>query len=173
MLAKNELGESLGHLRMAAAYAADGAADRLAPSVEAARKAVKPQLKKARGVAKGSVDSVFGAALNGTDAAKRTALKARKKMLKKQKPRRRWPMVAGGLLAAGAVVGTASALMRRRRAQQAWDEYDSTRVTEDVHAKLDSAKSTMDAGVDKVSAAAKDAKDRASDLIGAKNHNKP
>ena len=51
----------------------------------------------------------------------------------------------------------------------AWEEYaaDSTRTTTDAHALLDSAKSTMDAGVDKASAAASAAKDRTSDLIGS------
>jgi len=77
---------------------------------------------------------------------------------------RRWPMIIGGLLVAGAAVGAVSALMRRRKAQNKWDEYGATRSTGGI---LESTKSTMDAGVDKVSSIAEAAKDRASDLIGS------
>jgi hypothetical protein len=74
-------------------------------------------------------------------------------------------MIIGGLLVAGAAVGAASALMKRRKAQHKWDEYGATRST--TGGILDSTKSTMDAGVDKVSSIAEAAKDRASDLIGS------
>ena len=175
-LAREELNESLGHLRLAAAHAADGASGALAPRVEYARKAVQPSLTKARDVTMDSVEALFSAALDGSRQAKKDAKKlARKgkKQVQKQtglgKKPRRWPKVLGGLAVAGAMAGAAAAYMKRRQANNAWDEYDATRTTTDTHAVLDKAKSTMDAGVDKASAAAKDAKDRASDLIGSKS----
>jgi len=174
-LAREELNESLGHLRLAAAHAADGASGALAPRVETARKAVQPSLSKARDVTMDSVDTLFSAALDGSRQARKNAKKlARKgkKQVQKQTglgaKKRRWPMVLGGLAAAGAMVGAATAYVKRRQANNAWDEYDATRSTTDTHAVLDKAKSTMDAGVDKASAAAEQAKDRASDLIGSK-----
>ena len=175
-LAREELNESFGHLRLAAAHAADGASGALAPRVESARKAVQPSLTKARDVTVDSMDTLLSAALDGSRRARKDAKKlARKGKRKVQKQtglggkKRRWPMVLGGLMAAGAVAGAATAYVKRRRANNnAWDEYDATRTTTDAHAVLDKAKSTMDASVDKVSAAAKDAKDRTSDLIGSK-----
>jgi len=179
-LAREELNEGLGHLRLAAAHAADGASGALAPRVESARKAVQPGLTKARDVTMDSVDSLFSAALDSSRQASRRAKKDAKKLVRKgqkqvqkktglgKKPRR-WPKVLGGLAVAGAVAGAAAAYMKRRQANNAWDEYDATRTTTDAHSVLDKAKSTMDASVDKASAAAKDAKDRASDLIGSKS----
>jgi hypothetical protein len=148
-LAREELGESLGHLRMAAAHAADGAAGALAPRVQHARQAVKPGLNRASD----SLESLLSS--NGS----------RKKKARKKKGTgmagKRWPMMVGGLLATGAVVGVATALMKRRRSQPMWDEYASTRETGE---KIDS-RSTMDASVGKASAKADAAKDRTSDLI--------
>jgi len=175
-LAREELNESLGHLRLAAAHAADGASGALAPRVEYARKAVQPSLTKARDVTMDSVEALFSAALDGSRQAKKDAKKlARKgkKQVQKQtglgKKPRRWPKVLGGLAVAGAMAGAAAAYMKRRQANNAWDEYDATRTTSDAHAVLGQAKSTMDAGVDKASTAANQAKDRASDLIGSKS----
>jgi hypothetical protein len=167
-LAREELTESFGHLRMAAAHAADGAAGALAPRVEVARSVVKPGLSKARGAASDGMESLLSAALDGSREAKRMASKGKAKVTKKSKKQtgRRWPMMVGGLLAIGAAIGGASALMKRRREQRPWDEYSSTRQTSDTHSVLDSAKSAMDAGVDNVSSAADGAKDRTSDLIG-------
>jgi hypothetical protein len=174
-LAREELNEGFGHLRLAAAHAADGASGALAPRAESARKAVQPRLTKARDVTMDSVDTLLSAALDGSRRARKDAKKlARKGKKKVQKQtglggkKRRWPMVLGGLMAAGAVAGAATAYVKRRQANNAWDDYDATRSTTDTHAVLENAKSTMDAGVDKVSAAAKEAKDRASDLIGSK-----
>jgi hypothetical protein len=174
-LAREELNEGLGHLRLAAAHAADGASGALAPRVETARKAAQPSLTKARDVTMDSVDTLFSAALDGSRKArkdgKRLARKGKKKIQKQVGlggKKRRWPMVLGGLVAVGAVAGAAASYVKRRQANNAWDEYDATRTTTDTHAVLEKAKSTMDAGVDKATAAAKQAKDRASDLIGSK-----
>ena len=75
----------------------------------------------------------------------------------------------GGLLAAGAAIGVTGALRKRGRSQPTWEEYtaDATRTSTDAHALLDSAKSVMDAGIDKASTAASAAKGRTSDLIGS------
>lgn len=176
-LMRDEFGESLDHLRMAAAHAADGASGALAPRVDAARKAVKPGLSKAQGAALGGMDAVLVIARDRSrqagKKAERMGRKGKARMMMKNESRspRRWPMAIGGLLVAGAAVGAASALMRRRRNQQSWDEYGSSRTTGDAGSVLDSAKSAMDAGVDKARTMGEAAKDRASDLIGSKGTN--
>jgi hypothetical protein len=175
---KAELGESLDHLRMAAAHAADGASGALAPRVDAARKAVKPRLETGMNKAMGGMDTVMNIARDRSKEAGKQAGKMKNKgsksaaklMRKEQKPRR-WPMAIGGLLVAGAAVGAASAMLRRRRNQQAWDEYGATRTTGDTGSVLDAAKNTMDAGVDKAKTMGEAAKDRANDLIGSKSTN--
>ena len=82
---------------------------------------------------------------------------------------RRWPMVLGGLLAAGAVVGAASAIISRRRANRdQWEEYGSTRSTSGrTDALIESAKSTVDTGREKVQSLAESAKERAADMKGS------
>lgn len=168
-LMQEELGESLGHLRLAAAHAADGASGALAPRVETARKAVKPGLAKAGGTAGTIVVIARDRSRQASKQAENMGRKGKAKMMKKESRNgRRWPMALGGLLIAGAAVGAATAMMRRRRADQAWDEYGSTRTTSDTGSMLESAKSTMDAGVDKAKTMGEAAKDRASDLIGSK-----
>ena len=162
-LAREELNESFGHLRMAAAHAADGAS-----------KAVKPSLQKARGAAYSGASSLLEAAGDGSRKAKRMARKGKNKVTGKKESRlagKRWPVLIGGLVAAGTAIGAATAIMRKRRSQQLWDEYGSTRTTSDTDSVLGSAKNTMNAGIDKASAAASAAKDRASDLIGSKSTN--
>src|SRR5438477_8086972 len=141
-LAREELNEGLGHLRLAAAHAADGASGALAPRVESARKAVQPGLAKARTATMDSVDTLFTAAIEGSRKASKRATKDAKKMARKGKKQvqmrsgkqRRWPKVLGGLAVAGAVAGTAAAYMKRPQANNAWDEDDATRTTSDAHA---------------------------------------
>jgi hypothetical protein len=162
---------------MAAAHAADGASGAMAPRVDAARKVVRPGLSKAQSAAMGGMDAVLVIARDRSRQAGKKAgkmgRKGKAKMMMRNESRssRRWPMAIGGLLVAGAAVGAASALMRRRRNQQTWDEYGSTRTTSDSGSMLDSAKSSMDAGIDKAKTMGEAAKDRASDLIGSKNTN--
>jgi hypothetical protein len=157
-LAREELTEGFGHLRMAAAHAADGAAGALAPRVDAARKAVKPGITKASG-------AVVGMALMAPAGAKRLARRGKKK--ETGMAGKRWPMMIGGLLATGVAVGAASAMLRRRRSRNAWDEYGSTRTSSDTGAMLKSAESTMDAGVDKAARKAEAVRERGSDMIGS------
>ncbi|MET7418088.1 hypothetical protein [Dactylosporangium sp. NPDC005555] len=169
-LMQEELGESLGHLRMAAAHAADGASGALVPRVENARKAVKPGISKASDAAGTILVIARDRSRQAGRQAEKMGRKGKAKMMKNEsRNSRRWPMAIGGLLMAGAAVGAATALMRRRRANQTWDEYGSTRTTSDTGSMLDSAKSTMDAGIDKAKTMGEAAKDRASDLIGNKN----
>jgi hypothetical protein len=174
-LMQSELGESLDHLRMAAAHAADGASGALAPRVDAARKAVKPRLDSGIDRAMGGMESVMVIARERGRQAGRKADKMSRKgknklMRNERKPSRRMPLAIGGLLVAGAAVG-AAAYMRRRRNEQSWDEYGATRTTGDTGSVLDAAKSSMDAGIDKAKTMGEAAKDRASDLIGSKNTN--
>jgi hypothetical protein len=117
---RDELGESLDHLRMAAAHAADGASGALAPRVDAARKAVRPGLDRARGVAMGGMETAIVVARNRSRQAGRKAekmgRKGKSKMMRNEAgSSRRWPAMIGGLLVAGAAVGAASAMLRRRR----------------------------------------------------------
>jgi hypothetical protein len=167
---REELSQSFEHLRYAAAHAATGAANTIAPRFDAARAAVKPGLRKARGKTSDGVDTVFGAARSTTRQAKGLARRSTARVTKKESAMagRRWPVVIGGLMVAGAAAGAVGALVKRRRAQRSWDEYDSTRsTTGNNKAMLDTAKSSMDAGINRVSSAASTAKDRASDLIGS------
>ncbi|WP_433053888.1 hypothetical protein [Dactylosporangium sp. CS-033363] len=182
-LMQDELGQSLDHLRMAAAHAADGASGALAPRVDAARKAVKPRLDSGMTMAMGGMESVMEMARERSMKAGKQAQKASRKaekmsrrtknklMRNEPKPSRRLPMAIGGLVVAGAAAGVAAAYMRRRRNEQAWDEYGSTRTTSDTGSLLDSAKNSMDAGIDKARTMGQEAKDRASDLIGHKSTN--
>jgi hypothetical protein len=175
-LMRDELGESLDHLRMAAAHAAGGASGALAPRVDAARKAVQPRLESGMNRAMGGMDTVMVIARDRSRQAGKKAgkmgRKGKAKMMKNEaRSSRRWPMAIGGLLMAGVAIGAASAMLRRRRDQQAWDEYGSTRTTADTGSVLGSAKSTMDAGIDKAKTMGEAAKDRASDLIGHKSPN--
>jgi hypothetical protein len=166
---REELSQSFEHLRFAAAHAATGAANTIAPRFDAARAAVKPGLRKARGKTSDGVDPVFGAARSTTRQAKGLARKSTARVTKKESAMagRRWPVVISGLVVAGAAAGAIGALVKRRRAQRSWDEYDSTRSTTGNKAMLDTAKTSMDAGISRVSSAASTAKDRASDLIGS------
>ena len=171
-LMREELGESLGHLRMAAAHAADGASGALTPRVENARNAVRPGFVRAGDAAGTILVIARDRSRQAGKKAEKMGRKGKAKMMKNEsRNSRRWPMTLGGLLMAGAAVGAATALMRRRRANRAWDEYGSTRTTSDTGSMLDSAKSTMDAGIDKAKTMGEAAKDRASDLIGSKSTN--
>ncbi|MEV6928387.1 hypothetical protein AB0M46_28410 [Dactylosporangium sp. NPDC051485] len=175
-LMRDELGESFGHLRMAAAHAADGASGVLAPRVDAARRAMKPRVENGMIRAKGGMDTVMIIAQErtrrGGHKAEKMGRKAKAKAMRKEsRSSRRLPMALGGLLVAGAAVGIAGSMLRRRRDQQAWDEYDSTHTTSDTGSKLGAAKSTMDSSIDKARTMGEAAKDRASDLIGHKSTN--
>jgi len=188
-LMREELEQGLEHFRMAAAHAAGGAALALSPTVDVAKRSVKPGLRKARGATLATIVPLALAARSGTmtaqrqarrqaesaaRAARKSALKGRAKLMRKEPRVKRWPMMLGGLLVAGATIGAASALVARRRANRTqWEEYGATRTTTTGRhdSMMDSAKSTVETGKEKVQSLAESAKERAADLMGSSTSN--
>jgi hypothetical protein len=106
----DELSQSYGHLKMAAAHAAGGAAERITPGYDKARNRASRGWYTTRDAFAPLYEQVREGAAN-----------ARKEP---QVKRNKWPMVAG-LVAAGAAVGAAGAMIaRRRRVAAQWDQYD-------------------------------------------------
>jgi hypothetical protein len=113
----DELSQSYGHLKMAAAHAAGGAAERMTPSYDRAR------IMAARrwGTTKGTFSPLYDQIREGAANARGVIVVGRKEPEMK---RNKWPMVMG-LVAAGAAAGAAGAMIaRRRRVAAQWDEYD-------------------------------------------------
>ncbi len=137
---RQELGDSIGHLREAATYGADGARVLAATGWHSTRAAAAPLAQAAR----------IGAAeaLRGIEKSRETLRQAdltpyRTEMVKSMKtmkraakagakaardevrrPRRRRMPILLGVLAAGAVVGTVGAVLARRRSRALWEDYD-------------------------------------------------
>jgi hypothetical protein len=113
-LIRDELGESMGHFRLAAAHAANGAAGVIAPQPDAGRGGGESK-SNGRMALKGSLQTVTKTTLG-------------KKLKRKRKggsmARRRVPMVIGGLLVAGATIGIGGTLLARRHRRR-WQEYAS------------------------------------------------
>jgi hypothetical protein len=192
----DEFNESLEHLRLAVGHAAGGAADLVGPKLETARTSVKPGVRKANrataatvvplaiaarsGVRSGlrggtrHAEQAAKAARKGAKAARKGALRSKAKLMREEPRMRRWPMMLGGLLVAGAAVGAAGAIIARRRANRdQWEEYGSTRSTGRTDALIESAKTTVDSGRDKVQSLADSAKDRAAEMTGKSTSNAP
>ena len=183
-LMREELGESFEHLRLAVGHAAGGAANLVGPRYDTAKRSVKPGIRKANrataatvvplalaarsGVRTGVRGTARGAeqAAKAAKAARKGALKGKAKLMREEPRMRRWPMLLGGLIAAGAVVGVAGTIVARRRANRDhWEEYGSPRSTSGrTDAMIESAKSTMDTGRDKVQSLADSAKERAAEM---------
>jgi gas vesicle protein len=146
---REEFGEGVDHLRMAAAHAAGSAAGMIAPRLDMMReRMIEPTVDRSMDMARD------GARRAGTIARRATG---------KQAPTmtaRRWPRMVGGLMIAGAVVGAVSALLSRRR-QRKWNEYGSTGndITEETRSIADSARSAA-------SSMTETAKEKASDVMG-------
>lgn len=166
---RDELVESLNHLRLAASHGASGTASYLGPRYDTARKSVKksagPSVRKAN-------RATAAAVMPLVIAAGRNARKGKAKVMRQETSNRRWPMVLGGLLAAGAAVGAAGAVIARRRANRdQWEEYGSTRTTGSgasrTDSMIDTAKSTIDTGKEKVQSLAESAKERAAEMTGS------
>ena len=177
-LMREELGESFEHLRLAVGHATGGADTLVRPRIDQAKRSVKPGVRKANRATAAAVVPLALAARSGVrsglsggrrqaeqaaKAARKGALKGKAKLMREEPRMRRWPMLLGGLLAAGAVVGTAGALIARRRANRdQWEEYGSARSTSGrTDAMIESAKSTVDKGRDKVQSLSDSAKERA------------
>jgi hypothetical protein len=166
---REELAESFEHLRLAAAHAANGTAGVVGPRVNAAGESVKPKLRKAGGVTVATVAPIALAARSTARTAEKAARRGKAKLTRKEPSVKRWPMLLGGLVAAGAAVGVASAVIARRRANRSqWEEYGTTRSTTGrTDSMIDSARSTAEAGKEKVQSLAESAKERAADLMGS------
>jgi hypothetical protein len=177
-LMREELGESFEHFRLAVGHATGGAANLVGSRSGSAMRSVQPGLRKAGRATTATVLPLALAAGSGVRsglrgsarqaeqaarAARKGARKGKAKLMREEPRMRRWPMLLGGLLAAGAVVGAAGALIARRRANRdQWEEYGSARSTAGrTDAMIESAKSTVDSGRDKVQSLADSAKERA------------
>jgi hypothetical protein len=142
-LVRDELNESLEHLRMAAAYAAGGAAGVLAPKIGDAQKA-------ARKAATESIDSLVDVARDGARQAGTVARRGSAKMRRKKPSmaRRRWPTMVSGLVLVGGVTAAGAMIRRRRARQRQWDEYGTVHPHGGIK---ESAKSAMESGRSKAS----------------------
>lgn len=159
-LARAELNQGVGHLRLAATYAARGAGATVGPRVQAARGAVAPTAAVVRNrtstrfastvaalaplavAVRNAQTEAAGKAVAGRKAAAAKQsevtkkMKAKNKKMAKKKSRRGGMMT--GMLAAGVVAGLAGAMaMRRRREQQEWAEYDPTTTLEPMRDEVD------------------------------------
>jgi gas vesicle protein len=146
---REEFGEGIDHLRMAAAHAAGSAAGKISPRLDMMReRMIEPTVDKSVDMARD------GARRAGTMARRATGRKPQTTMA------RRWPRMIGGLMIAGATVGAISALLSRRR-QRRWNEYGSTgnSITEEARSVAESARSAA-------SSVTETAKDKASDVMG-------
>lgn len=183
---RDEFTESFEHFRQAVGHAAEGAADLVGPRVGAARRSLRPGLRRANGATVAAFLPIARAARTGARSGARQAeqvaraaskgARVGKAKLMREEPRvRRWPMMLGGLLVAGAAVGAAGALITRRRANRnQWEEYGTPRsVTGRADAIADSARSgirsageSARSGKEKVQSLAESAKERAADMMG-------
>jgi hypothetical protein len=166
---RNELVESLNHLRLAASHGASGTASYLGPRYDSARKSAQSAGKSAGPTARKANRATAAAVMPFIVAAGRNAKKGKAKVMRQETSTRRWPMVLGGLLAAGAAVGAAGAVIARRRANRdQWEEYGSTRSTDSrTDSMIETAKSKLDTGRDKVQSLAESAKERAAEMTGS------
>jgi hypothetical protein len=166
---RNELVESLTHLRLAASHGASGTAGYLGPRYDSAKKSAKSAGKSAGPAARRANRVTAAAVVPFIAAAGRNARKGKAKAMRQETNTRRWPMVLGGLLAAGAAVGAAGAVIARRRANRdQWEEYGSTRSTGGrTDTLIENAKSTLDTGRDKVQSLAESAKERAAEMTSS------
>ena len=163
---REELGQSFDHFRRAASHAASGTANAIGPRYDSASKSMKksvgPGVRKAN---RATAAAVMPLALS----VARNARKGKAKVTRQQQSKRSWPTMLGGLLAAGVAVGAAGAVIARRRANRdQWEEYGSTRSTGSrTDSMIESAKSTLDTGRDKVQSLAESAKERAAEMTNS------
>lgn len=166
---RNELVESLNHLRLAASHGASGTASYLGPRYDTARNSAKSVGKSAAPATRRANRATAAAVMPFVVAAGRNARKGKAKVMRQETSTRRWPVLLGSLLAAGAAVGAAGAVIARRRANRdQWEEYGSTRSTGGrTESLIENAKSTLDTGRDKVQSLAESAKERAAEMTSS------
>jgi hypothetical protein len=149
---KNELGQSVDHLKRAASLAAQETSATVGPKINAAVDRVQPAAVKAKGAASSSWDSALAtltplvtaateqvrptgkvnkkqakksakaAAKQNKKDAKKLEKRANKALAKKQNKGRKSRLLGYALLGTAVGVGAAYAAKRRKAAQ--WDEYD-------------------------------------------------
>jgi hypothetical protein len=126
---RDELAQSYDHLRLAAAHAAGGAAEKATPTYD-----------RARGVANRSWTTTRDAFSPLYEQMRVGAANAR--MERATQRTNRWPVLIG-LLAAGAAAGAAGAVVaRRRRAAAEWAEYEPLGGVDTGYAMSESKGST-------------------------------
>ncbi|QOC94439.1 hypothetical protein [Micromonospora craniellae] len=159
-LARAELNQGIGHLRLAATHAAKGAGSTVGPRVQTARDAVAPTAVMVRdraasglaataaamaplalAVRHAQAEAAGRAAAGRKAVAKQAAaarkVKAKNMKMKRKKSRRSGTMMAG-LLAAGVVAGLAGAVaLRRHREQREWTEYDARTTLEPMRDEVE------------------------------------
>ena len=114
----DELTQSYGHLRMAAAHVAGGTAEQVTPAYDRARVAAARGWNTTRGAFSPLYEQMREGAANARREQEGSASK--------------WPVVVGILVAAGAAAGAAGAMIaRRRRVAAQWDEYDPMPTLDD------------------------------------------
>jgi hypothetical protein len=148
---RNELGQSVDHLKRAASIAATETSATVTPRFNAAKDRVQPAANAARDAASQSWDSALAAlvtASEGVRQAGKTAKKATRKEIKQQakaerklagklqkkadkatgRKKGRASKLAGYALL-GTAVGVGAAYIARRRRDAQWDEYEPTART--------------------------------------------
>ncbi|MEU4557416.1 hypothetical protein AB0F72_03440 [Actinoplanes sp. NPDC023936] len=158
---RNELGQSVDHLKRAATIAAHETSATVAPKFNAAKDRVQPAASKAKGAATDSWDSALAAltplvaaATDNVRQAGKTTKKQSKKQIKAQqkqaaKLQKKAEKASGrqkgrkGKLAGYALLGTAvglgAAYVARRRRESQWDEYEPAPATTSRPAGADDA----------------------------------
>jgi len=153
-LVREELGESLQHLRQAAAHAVGGVGASVGPRVDSARDAMAPRIRRVSRSAIQGMDGTLStlgplieAAREGAAQAGRATEKATGRSRRKIRARsRRRTVMVIGLLATGAAAGAAAATISRRNNRDKWEEYDAegTRAHGIGQTIRDEAQSTID-----------------------------
>lgn len=183
----DELSESFGHFRSAAALGATAAAERLAPRVGQAREAIAPRMAAARDAVSPHWDQARDAAARSWETtvaslaaaadqahhadrkmrrkARRRAHGARAGLLARVEPpkRRRWPWLLG-VLALGAAAGVAGGLVARRRTPQ-WEDYEGEHGSSTT--MRDAWYSARDRAREKAGSAVETAKEKAGHAVEA------
>lgn len=145
---KNELGQSVDHLKRAASLAAQGTSATVSPKLNAAKDRVQPAATKAKDVASSGWDSALAtltplvaaaseqvrqtgkvskksakqSAKNNKKNAKKLEKRANKALGRKQGKRKATKLFGYALIGTAVGVGAAYVVKRRQAAQ--WDEYD-------------------------------------------------
>jgi hypothetical protein len=160
-LMRDELSEGFGHLWQAAAHAAGGVGATVGPKWDSAKEHFPPRAGSMRNAAAHGLDSTLAAFMPLMDAARTGAANATKKAQKARKMAgkkesgmsRKRATILVGLLTAGAAAGAAGAIIARRRNRARWEEYEAqgiNAVRGAAKSALDTTKSTMDKGAQKV-----------------------